>query len=82
MSNYTEEEIVERFNTVICGQLDVDPSQLKPEAALIDDLKADSLTLVELELAMEQEFTIDIPEEDAANIVTVKDLLDYVIAHA
>ena len=56
--------------------------QLRPEASFIDDLKADSLAVVELVLAFEQEFKITIPEEDTEQIKTVKDAVNYIKSHA
>jgi acyl carrier protein len=52
--------------------------EVKLEASLVDDLGADSLDIVELVMAMEEEFEMEIPDEDAEKIVTVKDILDYV----
>jgi acyl carrier protein len=66
---------------IICQQLEVSEEQLKPEAAFVDDLKADSLAVVELVLALEQEFKIEIPDEDTEQIKTVKNALDYVKSH-
>jgi acyl carrier protein len=60
----------------------VSPEQLRPEASFVDDLKADSLAVVELVLALEQEFKIEIPEEDTEQIKTVKDALNYIKSHA
>ena len=61
---------------------DVSAEQLRPEASFIDDLKADSLAVVELVLAFEQEFKITIPEEDTEQIKTVKDATNYIKTHA
>ena len=54
---------------------------LRPEASFVDDLKADSLAVVELVLALEQEFKIEIPDEDTEQIKTVKNALDYIKSH-
>jgi acyl carrier protein len=56
----------------------VDLAEVKPEASFVDDLGADSLDLVELIMSMEEEFNVEISDEDAEKIVTVKDAMDYV----
>ncbi len=66
---------------IIKEQLDVDEKDIKPEATFIDVLGADSLGLVELVLAFEEAFEIDIPDEDTESIRTVKDAVDYISAH-
>ena len=67
---------------IIKEQLDVDEKDIKPESSFIDDLGADSLGLVELVLAFEEAFEIDIPDEDTEKIRTVGDAIDYIGAHA
>lgn len=59
---------------------DVDFDDIVPEASLIDDLGADSLALVELVMSMEEAFDIDIDDEDAEKLITVKDAIDYIRA--
>ena len=76
------EEIESKVKEIICQQLEVSPEQLRPEASFVDDLKADSLAVVELVLALEQEFKLEIPEEDTERIKTVKDAMDYIKSHA
>ena len=76
------DEIESKVKEIICNQLEVSPEQLRPEASFIDDLKADSLAVVELVLALEQEFKMEIPEEDTEQIKTVGDALTYVKTHA
>ncbi len=71
-----------KVKEIICQQLEVSPEQLRPEASFVDDLKADSLAVVELVLALEQEFKLEIPEEDTERIKTVKDATDYIKSHA
>ena len=78
----TPEEIEQKVKEKICEQLEVSPEQLRPEASFVDDLKADSLAVVELVLALEQEFKIEIPEEDTEQIKTVKDAVNYIKTHA
>jgi acyl carrier protein len=72
------EEIEKKVKEIICGQLEVTEDKLKPEASIIDDLKADSLAVVELVLGFEQEFKITIPEEDTEQIKTVGDAVSYI----
>lgn len=76
------ESIDAKVKEIICQQLEVSPEQLRPEASFVDDLKADSLAVVELVLALEQEFKLEIPEEDTERIKTVKDAMDYIKSHA
>ena len=71
-----------KVKEIICAQLEVSPEQVRPEAAFIDDLKADSLAVVELVLALEEAFNIEIPDEDTEQIKTVKDAIDYIQSHA
>lgn len=76
------EEIDSKVIEIICQQLEVTADKCKPEASFVDDLKADSLAVVELVLALEQEFKLEIPEEDTEQIKTVKDALNYIKTHA
>ena len=76
------EEIEIKVKEIISQQLEVSAEQLRPEASFTDDLKADSLAVVELVLALEQEFKIEIPEEDTEQIKTVGDALSYIKTHA
>jgi len=62
-------------------KLSVDLSEVVPEASFVDDLGADSLDLVELIMTMEEEFDIDISDEDAEKMESVKDVMDYIAAH-
>ena len=70
----------EKIAKIICEQLDVPEKDVVPEASFVDDLGADSLDQVELIMAMEEEFDISIPDEDAEKIATVKNAIDYVKA--
>lgn len=63
---------------IIVEQLSVEKDKVVPEASFVDDLGADSLDLVELIMAMEEKFDIEIPDEDAEKIVTVQDAVAYV----
>ncbi len=71
-------DIEEKVKEIICEQLNVSAEDVVPEASFVDDLGADSLDQVELIMAMEEEFDISIPDEDAEKIATVKDALDYI----
>ena len=71
----------ERINEIIMEQLGVDENQITPEASFIDDLGADSLDTVELVMAFEEEFDIEIPDEDAEKIRTVNDVISYLNDH-
>ena len=75
-------DIPSEVKRIIKEQLDVDEKDIKPESSFIDDLGADSLGLVELVLAFEEAFEIDIPDEDTEKIRTVGDAIDYIAAHA
>jgi acyl carrier protein len=67
---------------IIKEQLDVDESDIKLDSSFIDDLGADSLGLVELVLAFEEAFELDIPDEDTEKIKTVRDAVDYIQKHS
>jgi acyl carrier protein len=66
-----------KVKEVIVEQLGVDADRVKPEASFIDDLGADSLDIVELVMAMEEEFGLEIPDEDAEKLKTVADVSNY-----
>ncbi len=74
-------EIQERICDIIAEQLSQDKEEVVPEASFIDDLGADSLDLVELVMHMEEEFDVEIPDEEAENIRTVQDAINYVKQH-
>jgi acyl carrier protein len=67
----------EKVRDIIVDKLGVAPDKVKPEAHFIDDLGADSLDTVELVMAFEEEFNVEIPDEDAQQITTVKAAIDY-----
>lgn len=67
----------EKITKIIEEQLGVEADRIKPEASFIDDLGADSLDIVELVMAMEEEFEIEIPDEDAEGLKTVQDVTSY-----
>ena len=70
--------IEERVKKIIVVQLGVKEEEVKPEASFIEDLGADSLDTVELVMALEEEFDIEIPDEEAEKITTVQSAIDYV----
>lgn len=73
--------VEDKVKKIIAEKLSVDLSEVVPEASFIDDLGADSLDLVELIMSMEEEFDVDISDEEAEKLVTVKDAIDYIDAH-
>ena len=68
----------ESVKSVVAEQLSVDANEVKLESRFIEDLNADSLDVVELVMALEEKFSIEIPDEDAEKIKTVKDVVDYI----
>lgn len=74
--------IEEKVKEIIVDQLGVEAEQVKPEASFIDDLGADSLDTVELVMAFEEEFDLEIPDEDAEKIKTVGDAITYIKSKA
>jgi len=72
------EQLAMKVNTIIGDQLGVEDGSLVPEANLLDDLGADSLDVVELVMALEEEFSIEVPDEDVENIRTIGDIVQYI----
>jgi acyl carrier protein len=70
--------VEESVRKIIAEKLSVELEEVVPEASFVDDLGADSLDLVELIMSMEEEFDTDISDEDAEQITTVKDAIDYI----
>jgi acyl carrier protein len=73
--------MLEKVKEVVVEQLDCDPAEVKEDSKFIEDLGADSLDVVELVMALEEEFDIEIPDEDAEKILTVGDALKYIEDH-
>ncbi len=71
-------DIADKIKRIVVEHLGVDEAKVTPEASLIDDLGADSLDTVELVMAFEEEFDVEIPEDAAEKIATVKDAIDYI----
>lgn len=82
MSKMAERDVLAEVKKIIKEQLDVEEADIKAESSFIDDLGADSLGLVELVLAFEEAFEIDIPDEETEKIRTVQDAVDYINKHA
>ena len=74
----SSEEVFEKVKGIIVEQLGVADTAVTMEASFIDDLGADSLDIVELVMALEEEFVIEIPDADAEKVVTVGDVVDYI----
>ena len=70
--------VEDRVQKIVCEQLGVSPEEVKLAASFIDDLGADSLDTVELVMAFEEEFEIEIPDEEAEEISTVQNAVDYI----
>ena len=73
--------VEERGKKLFCEHLGVKEEEVKDDASFVDDLGADSLDTVELVMALEEEFETEIPDEEAENITTVKEAIDYIVAH-
>ena len=76
------DNVEDRVRKIIIEQLEVAPDKVKPEATFSEDLQADSLAVVELVLALEEHFKIEIPDEDTEKIKTVGDAINYIKSHA
>ncbi|MDO8563208.1 MAG: acyl carrier protein [Candidatus Limnocylindria bacterium] len=74
-------DVYERLKKIVVEQLGVDEADVKPEAAFVEDLNADSLDLVELIMSLEEEFGMEISDEDAEKIKSVGDAQEYIEEH-
>lgn len=72
-------EVEEKVKSIIVEQLGIEESEVELESSFIDDLGADSLDTVELVMAFEEEFDLEIPDEEAEKITTVKDAIDHIM---
>ena len=73
-----QKSIEEKVKDIIVEQLGVNPEQVTPQASFIEDLGADSLDIVELVMAFEEEFSVEVPDEDAEKLQTVGDVIKYI----
>ncbi|MDO4218878.1 MAG: acyl carrier protein [Synergistaceae bacterium] len=73
-----QEEISAKLKAIVMDRLSVDENQIKPEASFVEDLSADSLDIVELIMGIEEEFDIEIPDEDAEKLTTVGEAAEYI----
>ncbi|WP_298615567.1 acyl carrier protein [uncultured Thermosynechococcus sp.] len=73
-----QSEILEKVKAIVADQLSVDPEKVVPEASFAEDLNADSLDSVELIMALEEAFGVEIPDEEAEKLKTVQDVLDFI----
>ena len=78
---FSMSSVEERVKKLICEQLGVKEEEVKDDSSFVEDLGADSLDTVELVMALEEEFETEIPDEEAEKITTVKEAIDYVLAH-
>lgn len=75
------EELLKKIKSLVSDKLSVSEDQITEEASFIDDLGADSLDTVELVMALEDEFDMDIPDEEAEKLTTIGKAMDYILAH-
>ena len=73
--------MIEQISKIIAEQLCVDINEVKPESHIMEDLNADSLAVVEILMAIEEQFGIKVPDEEVPGLKTVKDITDYVESH-
>jgi acyl carrier protein len=74
----TDEEIFQRVKKVVVEQMRINEDEVRPEVSFTEDLGADSLTVVELVMQLEEEFGVDIPDDDVPNLKTVQDAVNYI----
>ena len=75
----TKEEVVAKLKAIVSDRLDVEPDQVTPEKSFVEDLGADSLDIVELIMGIEEEFDIEIPDEDAEKLTSVGEAMNYTL---
>ena len=76
----TKADVLARLKEIIIDRLDVEEEQIRPEASFVEDLGADSLDIVELIMGIEEEFDIEIPDEDAEKLTSVGEALSYTLS--
>jgi len=75
-------DIAQKVKEIVSDKLDADADDIQEDKDFVEDLKADSLAIVEVVLALEEQFEIEIPDEDTEKIKTVRDAIEYIKAHA
>lgn len=78
VQSMTDEEIFQRVKKVVVEQMRINEDEVRPEVSFTEDLGADSLTVVELVMQLEEEFGVDIPDDDVPNLKTVQDAVNYI----
>ena len=73
--------MLEKIKSIVSEQLNISPDKITPESSIIDDLGADSLDVVELVMALEENFGVEIPNEEAEKISTIGDIVTYIENH-
>ena len=81
METEMNQEIAQKVIKIVASQLELEEDQVKPESSFTEDLKADSLAVVELVLALEENFGVEIPDEETEKIKTVGDAITYIESH-
>ena len=74
----SDKSVLEKVTEIVVEQLGVNADQVKPEAKLVEDLGADSLDAVELVMAIEEEFNLEVPDEEAEKLQSIQDILSYI----
>jgi len=77
----SKDQVFDKVKAIIVDQLGVEEEEVTMESSFIEDLGADSLDIVELIMALEEEFEIEVPDEDAEKLVTVANAIDYIVEH-
>jgi acyl carrier protein len=77
-----KDAMYDKVKAIIVDQLGVEDEEVTPESSFIEDLGADSLDIVELIMALEEEFEIEVPDEDAEKLLTVTDAIEYIKSHS
>jgi acyl carrier protein len=78
----TKDAMYDKVKAIIVDQLGVEDEEVTPESSFIEDLGADSLDIVELIMALEEEFEIEVPDEDAEKLLTVTNAIEYIKSHS